>query len=142
MNTRSQRKSGDDAMPAPREHVSMSSSLLEPWSSAITTSVNMKWSSTKSQHPSQRKETTAMQIEINEHQETWIELTNGKQLRLGKEVNVSLLEGGSLQVTFGDYKTTIYAPHAWNTIKIVDVAGHAAAILLGSQAASPQTSSP
>ena len=83
-----------------------------------------------------------MQIEINEHQETWIELTNGRQLRLGKEVNVSLLEGGSLQVTYGDYKTTIYAPHAWNNIKIVDVAGHAAAILMGSQAASPQTSSP
>mgnify|MGYP006270450363 CR=1 FL=1 len=83
-----------------------------------------------------------MQIEINEYQETWVELINGKQLRLGNEVKVNLLEGGALKVTFGDYKTTIYAPHAWNTIKIVDIAGHAAAMLMGIQAASPQTSSP
>jgi hypothetical protein len=59
-------------------------------------------------------------LSIGEKDEVWLDLTEGRSIKLSQECTVRISDSGSLEIQRGDSSTTFYPPHSWSRIQVVD----------------------
>lgn len=70
-----------------------------------------------------------MQITVNESENLFLELANGRKMRLPRTVVAEVTEGGVLTIVDGDLQTAVYPPAAWICLKKQDPAAVAAQVI-------------
>ena len=68
-------------------------------------------------------------ITINNKDEVWLDLAEGRSIKLSHECKVRISDSGSLEIQRGESSITFYPPHAWTRMQIVDPYALAASMM-------------
>ena len=59
-------------------------------------------------------------LSIGDKDEVWLDLTEGRSIKLSHDCTVRISDSGSLEIQRGESSTTLYPPHSWKCMQIVD----------------------
>jgi hypothetical protein len=59
-------------------------------------------------------------ISVHEKDEVWLDLTEGRSIKLLPDCIVRISDSGSIEIHRGKSSTTLYPPHAWTRMQVVD----------------------
>lgn len=71
-----------------------------------------------------------MQIKASESENLFLDLANGKRMRLPNTVIAEISDSGLLTLTDGDIQTMVYPPSAWICLKKSDPSAMAAQMIM------------
>ena len=68
-------------------------------------------------------------ISIGERDEVWLDLVEGRSIKLSPDCIVRISDSGSLEIQRGESSTTLYPPHSWKRMQVVDPYALAASLM-------------